>query len=241
MGSERVLFVAPHPDDVEIGCGATICAFVQARFEVACVFLTRGERGGDPDVREKESRKACASLGLRQGNIFFGSFPDTGITVSHEVIAFLERFVDERLWGVFVPSVHETHQDHRHAGEACQSAFRRLGRILAYESPSVTSAFNPNVFVPIGGLVRKKWDALRCHHSQIDQNRMYLQYRSMVQLAAFRGQQNGVEYAEAFEAVRLRIDPGLTVWKKQRGSIGSPIPVDGFPLKKGAGRAGARK
>jgi hypothetical protein len=38
---------------------------------------------------------------------------------------------------------------------------------------------------------------------------MYLQYRSMVQLAAFRGQQNGVNYAEAFEAVRLRIDPGF--------------------------------
>ncbi len=84
-----------------------------------------------------------------------------------------------------------------------------MGRILAYESPSVTPAFNPNVFVPIGGCVRKKWDALRCHRSQIAQNRMYLQYRSMVQLAAFRGEQNGVDYAEAFEAVRLRIDPGF--------------------------------
>jgi LmbE family N-acetylglucosaminyl deacetylase len=209
MGSKRVLFVAPHPDDVEIGCGATICAFVQASFEVACVFLTRGEGGGDPDVREKESRKACASLGLRKGKIFFGGFPDTGITDSHEVIAFLEGFVDDRLWGVFVPSVHETHQDHRHAGEACHSAFRRVGRILAYESPSVTPAFNPNVFVPIDAFVKKKWDALRCHRSQIAQNRMYLQYRSMVQLAAFRGQQNGVNYAEAFEAVRLRIDPGF--------------------------------
>lgn len=84
-----------------------------------------------------------------------------------------------------------------------------MGRILAYESPSVTPAFNPNVFVPIDGFVKKKWAALRCHRSQIAQNRMYLQYRSMVQLAAFRAQQNGVNYAEAFEAVRLRIDSGF--------------------------------
>ena len=219
----KVIFVGCHPDDIEIGCGGSVSLLVSLGFEVICVFLTRGEHGGEPAVREAESRRACRRLGVTVGNIFFGDFPDTAVRDSHETIAFLEGFATGSVWGVFVPSRHETHQDHRHASEACLSAFRRVTRILAYESPSVTPEFQPNAFIRINGHLARKWGALKCHRSQIVQgNKMYLQYRSVIRMAEYRGQQNAVDYAEVFEALRLQIEPDRNgrIWQPhtRRGS-----------------------
>ena len=208
MKQWKVIFVGCHPDDIEIGCGGSVSLFVRLGFKVICVFLTRGEQAGDPAVREMESQRACQRLGVPAENIHWGTFPDTAVQDSHQTIAFLEQFAGGQVWGVFVPSRHETHQDHRHAAQACLSAFRRVTRILAYESPSVTPEFQPNAFIRIDGHLAHKWAALECHRSQIVHgNKMYLQYRSMIRMAEYRGQQNAVDYAEAFEALRFQIDP----------------------------------
>ena len=61
--------------------------------------------------------------------------------------------------------------------------------------------------------------------SQIAQARMYLQYESMVHLAAFRGQQNGVEYAEAFEVIRFCIGEfGHVASEGSEGPVGLTSP-----------------
>jgi LmbE family N-acetylglucosaminyl deacetylase len=201
------VFVGAHPDDIEIGCAGTVCTFLAAGYDVLCVFLTRGERGGDSATREQESRQACREMGVPRQNVFFGCFPDTGIQDNQEVVSFLEGFCNRNTYAVFIPSVHETHQDHRHAAGAAWAAFRHAPRVLAYESPSTTADFHPSTFVDISACLQCKWLALRCHRSQIQRQTMYLDYRSMVALAEFRGRQTGVRYAEAFETVRLRLQP----------------------------------
>jgi LmbE family N-acetylglucosaminyl deacetylase len=217
INASTVLLVSPHPDDGELGGGATIRVLIGLGFRVQCVVLTRGERSGEPVVREREGRAALACLGVPDENVYLGDFPDTGIPATHDTIAFLERFVCEELWAAFIPSVHDTHQDHRNTAYACWSAFRSVQRVLAYESPSVTAQFQPNTFVQINGHLKHKWRALNCHKTQVSQGKVYLQYRSIVHLAAFRGAQNGVDYAEAFEAIRLRIDPGTMLPGSRRG------------------------
>lgn len=217
MNASTVLVVGAHPDDGCLGCGGTIRVFLKLGFRVQCVVLTRGERSGDPEVREREERVALTCLGVPNEGIHFGDFPDTAIPLSHDTIAFLERFGGDDLWAAFIPSAHETHQDHRNLAHACWSAFRGVQRLLAYESPSVTAQFQPNTFVDVNGHVKHKWRALNCHRSQVSQGKMYLQYRSITALAAFRGAQNGVRYAEAFEAIRLRIDWGAVLPRNRRG------------------------
>ena len=61
-----ILAFGAHPDDVELGCGGSICSAISQGFKVGVVDLTHGELGtrGTPEVRKKESDKASEILGV---------------------------------------------------------------------------------------------------------------------------------------------------------------------------------
>src|SRR5437879_4658322 len=60
-----LLVFGPHPDDLEIGLGATIARHVALGLTVGLCDLTAGELGsnGTVDSRLAESQAACAVLG----------------------------------------------------------------------------------------------------------------------------------------------------------------------------------
>lgn len=62
-----ILFTAPHPDDLEIGCGGTIAKLVKQGHRVAMVHMTNGEPTplGTPETRLKEMRQAADILGAQ--------------------------------------------------------------------------------------------------------------------------------------------------------------------------------
>ncbi|QDV31235.1 1D-myo-inositol 2-acetamido-2-deoxy-alpha-D-glucopyranoside deacetylase [Planctopirus ephydatiae] len=62
-----VIAVGAHPDDVEIGCGGTLAAFVQRGYRVGIVDLTDGEPtplSSGRESRLEESRLAAETLGI---------------------------------------------------------------------------------------------------------------------------------------------------------------------------------
>jgi LmbE family N-acetylglucosaminyl deacetylase len=194
-----VLTVGAHPDDIELGCGGAICEFTSKGNKVVAVFLTKGEKSGKGDIRKSESINSLHVLGVDE--VFFGDFSDTKIPDSFEVIDYLEQF--ERKYKpdiVFTHSTHEIHQDHRIVGWLSQSAFRNANKLLAYESPRVTSSFTPTYYIDISSCIDTKWKALQCHMSQ--KNKRYVTYESIIHLASFRGNQVGVVDAEAFEVLK---------------------------------------
>ena len=66
VSSVRSLLVfAPHPDDEVFGCGGLIALALDAGARVNVVVVSDGGKGGDPTVRELESRRAA--LGHRCG------------------------------------------------------------------------------------------------------------------------------------------------------------------------------
>jgi LmbE family N-acetylglucosaminyl deacetylase len=155
----------------------------------------------------KESAEACSVLGVERDHIIFGDFEDTCIPDNVNSIHFLETFADnERIHAVFIPTFKDVHQDHRATANSCVTAFRHVPCILAYESPSSTATFTPTSFVDITDIIKIKWKALKCHKSQISQNKMYMEYRAMLCLSSFRGRQIGVRHAEAFETVKFLVE-----------------------------------
>jgi LmbE family N-acetylglucosaminyl deacetylase len=200
FASKTILAVGAHPDDIELGCGGTICKAIKGDSRVVALYMTRGGKTFDTNVRTDESIKAMNILGVNDIN--FENFPDTEIPDSYEAINCLEQYCTKyRPDVVLTHSVNDTHQDHRRVGWLAMAAFRNVAKILAFETPRVRPAnFLPTYFVNITGFVDKKWEALRCHISQNEKR--YLAYESTVNLASFRGSQVGVQSAEAFEIIK---------------------------------------
>ena len=199
LRSNVLIAVGAHPDDIELGCGGTISAASATGKKVIAVYLTKGEKSGDPKVRMCESKKALSILGVK--DVFFGDFKDTEIPNSHEAIKFLEDFYDKyKPDTVLTHTTNDTHQDHRQIAWLSLSAFRNVSKLLAYETPKVMGHFAPNYFVDISDFIQFKWEALQCHLTQ--KSKRYLNYESMVNLSAFRGSQVNLHAAEAYEVIR---------------------------------------
>ena len=63
----NILAFGAHPDDVELGCGATIAKSVSEGKSVGIIDLTQGEMGtnGSPEIRYKEAKTAASILGVK--------------------------------------------------------------------------------------------------------------------------------------------------------------------------------
>ena len=61
---KRILVIAAHPDDESFMAGGTIAKYADDGWVVDVICATRGEEGGDADVRQKELEKAGTALGV---------------------------------------------------------------------------------------------------------------------------------------------------------------------------------
>lgn len=86
---DKVLFLAPHPDDDAIFAGGIIALLRAKGVEVHVVFATNGGLGKKfrhrlknvplENVRKKEARKALAILGVDQDHCHFLGYKDSGM------------------------------------------------------------------------------------------------------------------------------------------------------------------
>ena len=67
-----ILAIGAHPDDVELGCVATLAKEISRGKKVGIMDLTRGELGtrGSAEIRDEEAAKAAEILGVRYEKIW---------------------------------------------------------------------------------------------------------------------------------------------------------------------------
>ncbi len=118
-----LLFIAAHPDDLELSCGATIAKFVADGVLCGMLELTKGEMGtrGTPQIRAREARNAAKILGVafREQLDFGDGGLRTGREEELELIDFIRR---SRPKLVFAPIPDERHPDHVRTGEIATDA-----------------------------------------------------------------------------------------------------------------------
>jgi LmbE family N-acetylglucosaminyl deacetylase len=203
----NILAVGPHPDDIEIGCGGTLNKYARKGHHVYLLLITRGEKGGDIEIRQAEQLKAAEIIGAK--DIFWGNYQDTGLLgKGNEIIHTVESYIDHvKPDIIFVNFFDDTHQDHRTVNESVLSATRYVKNVLFYEVPT-TNNFVPHIFVDISETLEGKIKALEAHQSQVMKTN--IEDLSIVEIArsaaTFRGIQGRVKYAEAFSVLRLFLD-----------------------------------
>ena len=77
-----LLAFGAHPDDVELGCGATIAKHVSVGKKVGIIDLTRGELGtrGTAEIRDLEAAKSAEILGVElRKNMNYKDYAKTSI------------------------------------------------------------------------------------------------------------------------------------------------------------------
>jgi len=176
-----LLVIAPHPDDAELHCGATIAAHVRQGAEVVVVDATAGELGsnGTPARRAEEAAAAAEVLGLAARENL--GLPD-GHLAPHDpgarqaLVSAIRRHRPALILGM---SDHARHPDHRALAHLARDAAKlaaihhypgvdepafRGARLLAYEAEL---PIQPDLIVAAEEADREtKRTALACHASQ---------------------------------------------------------------------------
>lgn len=203
--NRRVLAVGAHPDDLELACGGTLSRLADSGYEVHTLVMSPGSVGGNAQVRPGEATRGAELMGATRCEVL--EFPDTRLA-SHA--AELVQAIEARIKSfnpdiILTHSANDQHQDHAAVHMATLRAGRRHPAILCYESPSVTSAFSPTIFVDIDDYVESKNAAISMHADQ--SAKPYMAGDNITAMAVFRGAQGRLDSAEAFEAVRV---PGFS-------------------------------
>lgn len=222
------LIVVAHPDDEVLGAGATMYKLTQEGHSVNVCILS-GEvdaRRYRPSLDElnEDVNKSMNILGVNK--IIKGDFPNIEFNnVGHlKIVQFIENaIVETNAEVVFTHHPADLNNDHLHTSLACQAAVRLFQRrknvkplkeLLFMEIPSSTdwalnksmNQFSPNTFIEVGEKgVDKKIEALSQYRGVMRDYPHPRSVEAIKGLAAYRGAQAGMVYAEAFESVFRRV------------------------------------
>lgn len=203
----RVLVLAPHTDDGEFGCGASIKKMIDGGNEVYYAAFSLAEEsipeGYPKNILEIEVKKATKTLGIPPDNLLIYRYKVRNFAQERQSIledlVLLNRELCPDL--VFMPSLNDLHQDHTTIAYEGVRAFKKT-TILCYELPWNNIVFSNNCFITFSDLeLQTKIEALKCYESQKGRN--YASEEFIRGLAITRGVQIGAKYAEVFEVIRM--------------------------------------
>ena len=185
---DRLLFVGPHPDDIEVACGGTVALLTKLGKQVTFVIATNGCVGGVDasktseqlvEIRRAEALKSAQLLGVT--DVRFLPYDDGGdydkTAMKRDIV---EAILDVCPQAVFCPDYtvpSECHPDHLNVGRVTTDAVftaswdkltARMG--LSGSVEGITLAYyythKPNSYVGVGKTYKLRRRAIACHKSQ---------------------------------------------------------------------------
>lgn len=209
MWIKRLLVLAPHTDDAELGCGGTIARFIEENVEVHVAAFSIAKESLPkelpPTTLRDEFLESVQRLGIASAHAYVYDYPVRRISYQRQEL--LEELVRLRQIinpdTVFLPSGNDLHQDHQILFGEGLRAFKDIS-VWGYELPWNHVTFSANAFIKLEKHhLERKWYALQAYHSQTE--RPYFTWDFVHSLAIIRGLQVKTKYAEAFEVTRIKI------------------------------------
>lgn len=178
-----ILAVGAHPDDVELGCGATVAKEIHRGKKVGILDLTRGELGtrGSAEIRDKEAADAAKILGVahRENLAFRDGFFLNDEQHQLEVIRMIRKYRPEI---VLCNAVKDRHIDHAKGSNLVSDAcfLSGLRKIKTHMDGEIQDSWRPkwvyhyiqweniqpDFVVDVSGFIDKKIEAVSAYSSQ---------------------------------------------------------------------------
>ena len=160
--------------------------------------------GFPKDILKTEVKQATQTLGIEPGNLIIYNYEVRKLGYARQADIRGVNTPEKRSISidlVFIPSLHDIHQDHTTIAQEGLRAFKNTN-ILGYELIWNNLTFNTQCFVRLEERhIDAKVESLKAYKSQ--GARDYLSKDFIYSLARARGVQAGCTYAEAFEVIRL--------------------------------------
>ncbi|MAP80741.1 MAG: bacillithiol biosynthesis deacetylase BshB1 [Aequorivita sp.] len=181
-----ILAIGAHPDDVELGCAATLAKEIENGKTVGILDLTRGELGtrGTAEIREKEAQNAAEILGakFRHNLEFSDGFIVNNAASQLEIIKIIRKYQPNI---VLCNAIDDRHIDHgkasKLASDACfLSGLQKIETIFegnhqkAWRPKHVYhyiqwKNIEPDFVVDVTGFLDKKLQSVFAYKSQFHQ------------------------------------------------------------------------
>lgn len=214
---EKILVIAPHPDDETLGCGGTLLKHKANGDAVHWLIVTSiQEQDGFTASAVESRRQEIEGVSSMYGfdGVYDLDFPTmqlddipfkTLISSISDVFGQVEPNI------VYLPFKSDVHTDHRIAFKAaysCTKTFRcpSIKKIVMMETLSETEfasstkedSFVSNMFVDITGFVDRKIEIMNIYKGELADHPFPRSGKNIRALATFRGATAGCEYAEGF-------------------------------------------
>lgn len=210
--SQKVLVIAPHPDDETLGCGGTLLKHQAQGNEIHWLICTAMDESHSYFKTREQEIKEVASI------YQFTSVHNLKLKTAHadeytmsELVSSISNIINTVKPNIlYLPFCHDVHSDHRKLFEAaysCTKTFRYpfIQKIYMMEilsetefSPVSSSPFTPNVFVDITEYMQQKIEVMNLYKSEIQAHPFPRSIGNIQALATLRGATAGCQYAESF-------------------------------------------
>lgn len=213
----KVLVIAPHPDDETLGCGGALLKHNSNGDKTFWLIVTNATEDIGYTVekimqRSQEIKKV--SKAYKFSSVYECGFTTTrldAVPLTDIIEKFSEIFQQIEPDIVYLPYRGDVHTDHRivfDAASSCLKWFRypSVKRALAYETLSETdfalnpetNAFRPNVFIDISTFLDKKIEIMKMYSGESGDFPFPRSDEAIRAQAALRGVASGFKAAEAF-------------------------------------------
>lgn len=224
-----ILVLAAHPDDAELGCGATLAKHAALGQKVGIVDFTRGELGtrGSVPERDQEASEASRILGvaIRENLNFKDGFFQNDEIHQREVIRIIRKYRPEI---VIANAIYDRHPDHgKGSGLSFDACFYAgLTKIETTDASLKQDAWRPkhlyhfiqsqfimpDFIVDVSDFWDKKMNAVRAFKSQFysadsKEPETFISSPGFMKLLEARGQELGFSigatYGEGFTVRKI--------------------------------------
>ncbi len=226
-----ILAFGAHPDDVELGAGATIAKEIANGKKVGVVDLTRGELGtrGSAEIRDKEAGASAKILGIsvRENLEYADGFFSNDKEHQLGIIKMIRKYRPEI---ILCNAVEDRHIDHGRGSDLVSDACFLSGLVKIdtkldgddkWQEPwrpkfvyhyIQWKNINPDFVVDVSGFIEKKTEAILAYSSQFfdpnsDEPETPISSKNFIDSVTYRardlGRMIGVEHAEGFTVERF--------------------------------------